>query len=65
MSDAENESSKRSAAVLVEVYPVGKPGTVGITATNLGPEPLSTQEAVELLRTVADQMESLEDPRWQ
>lgn len=45
----------RTAALLVEVYAIGQPGTVGIMVNNVdkGPHQLTPAEAVRTLRSAA------------
>jgi hypothetical protein len=48
----------RSAGLLVEIYPVGQPGVVGLSIHNTGPYALAHDEAVRLLRNAAERLES-------
>lgn len=47
---------QRSAALLVEIFPIGK-GRVTYLVTDRGPEPLGRDEAVRALRGAADRLE--------
>lgn len=46
----------RTAGLLVEVFPIGKPGVVGLAIHNIGPEPLSQDEAVRVLANAVLQL---------
>ncbi len=48
----------RTAGLLVEVFPIGEPGVVGIAVHNTGPEPLTQDEAVRLLASAVMQLDA-------
>lgn len=52
----------RTAALMVEVYPIGQPGRVFYLVTDRGPEPLTRAEIIRALRAAADQIESNPPP---
>jgi hypothetical protein len=58
------QTAPRTAGVLVEVYSVGKPGTVAHTVHNVGPVELSRVEIVRLLRSAADALDACTDEDW-
>lgn len=49
-------SAPRTAGLLIEVFPVGKAGIVGVAVHNAGPASLSQDEAVMVLRRAAEQL---------
>lgn len=46
----------RTAGLLVEVFPIGKSGVVGIGIHNIGPQRLAQDEAVRLLANAVMQL---------
>ncbi len=52
-----------SAKLLVEIYPIGMPGRVGVAVHNVGREKLTKDEAVRVLREALDGLENA--PAWE
>lgn len=44
----------RTAALLIEVKPIGEPGRVALMISNMGPEQLSPAESVKVLRVALE-----------
>lgn len=44
------KDAPRTAALLIEVKPIGEPGRVALMISNMGPEQLSPAESVTVLR---------------
>lgn len=51
-------SAPRSAGLIVEVFPIGEPGKVGLAVHNAGPERLTQDEAVALLLQAAASLDA-------
>jgi hypothetical protein len=49
-------SAPRSAGLLLEIFPIGQPGRVGLSVFNVGPETLSQAEAIRTLLAAAEQL---------
>lgn len=49
-----SEPGPHSAGLLVKVFPIGRPGTVGLMVYNTGPEMMTRDEAARTLRAAAD-----------
>lgn len=50
-----------SATITVKVFPIGEPGTIGITVDTSGPASLLPHEAAKVLRQAADVVEKNND----
>lgn len=50
----------RTAGVIVEVFPVGQPGIVGIRVRNTGPLDMTPAEMASALRQAAEIVEPLD-----
>lgn len=48
---------KRTAAVVIGVFPTGTPGQVSYNVRDLGPEQLTRDEVIRILRSVAEHLE--------